>query len=149
MNIIEFLLEQNLLKQKFFTLFIVSVYIIIIPIALSAIENEKFKDMWWSSNFFGKIFTCICIVISFPAFIIHVFINLFCWLHDFMFPRNAGYTLKVSYDKDIYTALKENKIYCEHWGQACLETSVIVFLWEKDFKKALKILPELQDRIVT
>lgn len=140
-NIVGFLLTHKFI--------IISIFLITITFGLYAIETGKFEDMWWSSNFLGKIFTCMCIVISFPAFIIHVIIYFPSWLHDLMFPRKAGYTLKVLYDKDVYTTLKENKIYCEHWGQACLENSVIVFLCEKDFKKALNILPELQDRIVT
>ncbi len=133
-------------------LILMSIVIVIISCGLVAINKGTFENMWSSSGLPGKIFTCVCVVISLPAIIIHMVIS-YCILqcekiHDFLLPRKAGYTLKVSYDKDIYETLKENKIYCEHWGQLCLETSTIVFLWEKDYKKALKICPTLQDRII-
>lgn len=144
-NIIEFLVTNRYIIEP--------ILIVAICFELYAINTGIFEDMWSSSSFLGKIFTGICIVVSLPAFIIYMFISigilLYYTIHDLLFPRKAGYILKVSYDKDMYATLKENKIYCEHWGQACLETSVIVFLWEKDYKKALKILPELQNRIVT
>lgn len=143
-NIIEFLITNKFI--------IMPILIVTICLGLFAINRGMFEDMWSSSSFFGKIFTCVCVVISLPAIVIHAFISLCILLYDMicdlLFPRKSGYRLKVLYDKDMYATLKENKIYCEHWGQACLETSVIVFLWDKDYKKALKILPELQGRIV-
>lgn len=56
--------------------------------------------------------------------------------------------MKVSYDQELYESLKLNKIYCENWGQMNPDTSVIVFLWEKDYKKALKLFTELQHRLI-
>ena len=69
-------------------------------------------------------------------------------IYDLAFPRRAGYRAKIKYEPRVYRALKENKIYCEHWGQINLETSVIVFLWKKDYEKALKLFPELQDLLI-
>lgn len=132
--------------------FVVAFLIVGICLGIHAMHFEIFDDMWQSASFFGKVISCIYATVSLPGIIVYILglciISLFVLLHDLAFPRKSGYTLKVAYDKKLYEALKENKIYCEHWGQINLETSVLVFLWKRDYEKALKLFPDLQDRIV-
>lgn len=119
-------------------------------LGINAMHNNTFESLWKSASLIGKVFTCIYAVISLPGIILYMLstfiLSLFEKIRDLAFPRKSGYTVRIVYDKDIYNALKENKIYCEHWGQA-LESSVIVFLWKKDYEKALKLFPDLKDRI--
>lgn len=123
-----------------------------ILLGINAMHNNTFESLWKSASLIGKVFTCIYVVISLPGIIVYMLvtfiISLFEKIRDLAFPRKSGYMVRIIYDKDIYNELKKNKIYCEHWGQMNLESSVIVFLWKKDYEKALKLFPDLKDRIV-
>lgn len=109
--------------------------------------NEKFVDMWESANFFGRVITCVYAAILLPGIIVYgmgnILLTIYTRIHNLVFPRKSGYTVRIPYDEEVYRALKENHIYCEHWGQACLKSSVIVFLWKKDYEKALKLFPDI------
>lgn len=121
-------------------------------IGLFAMADKTYNDLWKAASLPGKIFTGMCIIITLPGIIVYMIFSFmlssFYWLYDLLFPRKSGYRMKVSYDQELYESLKLNKIYCEHWGQMNPDTSVIVFLWEKDYKKALKLFPELQHRVI-
>lgn len=127
------------------------VLIMTIFLGIRSMYYGIYESMWGSASFFGKVFTCVYVVISMPGILVYMLIlfaiSLFEWVRNLLFPRKSGYVLKIAYDKNLYETLKENKIYCEHWGQMHLESSVIVFLWKKDYEKALKLFPDLQDRI--
>lgn len=121
-------------------------------LGIRAMVNDTFESLWKSASLIGKVFTCIYVVISLPGIIIYLlalFISsLFDGIRTLAFPRKySNYRIKIVYDKNLYEVLKENKIYFEHWGQCNLESSVIVFLWKKDYEKALKLIPDLKDRI--
>ena len=109
--------------------------------------NEKFVDMWESANFFGRVITCVYAAILLPGIIVYgmgnILLTIYTRIHNLVFPRKSGYTVKIPYDEKLYRALQANNVYCEHWGQCWLESSVIVFLWKKDYEKALKLFPDI------
>ena len=116
-----------------------------------AMAEDIYSDMWDAGNIAGKIVTTLLIILSLPGILVYFItgflVEVFAFVKDLLFPRASGYTMKVSYDEETYTALKSAKIYCEHWGQMDIQSSVIVFLCKSDWKKALKLFPELESKV--
>ena len=116
-----------------------------------AMAEGIYSDMWDAGNIAGKIVTILLVILSLPGILVYfviVFLGAsFSFIKDLLFPRASGYTMKVPYDEETYKSLQNAKIYCEHWGQIDIPSSKIVFLCKSDWKKALKLFPELESKV--
>lgn len=113
-------------------------------------DIDGFRDLWKAGNIAGKFITILLILVLSPGvifyFITHLLVACLFGIRDFLFPRKSGYRMKIPYNAETYKALQDKKIYCEHWGQIDISSSVIVFLCKADWEKALKHFPELTQK---
>lgn len=113
-------------------------------------DNEGFSELWEAGNVVGKFITIVLAILLLPGIIAYYVLgfleDLIIAVKDFLFPRKSGYHVQVPYNEANYKALQSMKIYCEHWGQIDIPSSVIVFKCEADWKKTLRHFPELASK---